>query len=60
MENIKGKIFAGIGIVVVIAVFFIIFWLLLYQISDEKSLVLSKNILQNKKCWFIIISDQRD
>ncbi len=33
MENIKGKIFAGIGIVVVIAVFFIIFWLLFYQES---------------------------
>ena len=32
---------------------------LLYQISDEKSLVLSKNILQNKKCWFIINSAQR-
>lgn len=33
MENIKGKIFAGIGIVVVIAVFFVIFWLLFYQES---------------------------
>ena len=33
MENIKGKIFAAIGIVVVIAVFFIIFWLLFYQES---------------------------
>lgn len=33
MENIKGKIFAGIGIVVVLAVFFIIFWLLFYQES---------------------------
>ena len=33
MENIKGKIFAGIGIDVVIAVFFIIFWLLFYQES---------------------------
>ena len=33
MENIKGKIFAGIGIVVAIAVFFIIFWLLFYQES---------------------------
>ncbi|HIR48682.1 MAG TPA: YxeA family protein [Candidatus Faecimonas gallistercoris] len=29
----KGKIFAGIGIVVVIAVFFVIFWLLFYQES---------------------------
>ena len=34
MENIKGKIFAGIGIVVVIAVFFVIFWLLFYKESN--------------------------
>ena len=33
MENIKGKIFAGIGIVLVIAVFFVVFWLLFYQES---------------------------
>ena len=33
MENIKGKIFAGIGIVLVIAGFFVIFWLLFYQES---------------------------
>ena len=33
MENIKGKILAGIGIILVIAVFFIVFWLLFYQKS---------------------------
>lgn len=33
MENIKGKILAGIGIILVIAVFFIVFWLLFYQES---------------------------
>ena len=33
MENIKGKILAGIGIIRVIAVFFIVFWLLFYQES---------------------------
>ena len=33
MENIKGKIFAGVGIVLVIAVFFVVFWLLFYQES---------------------------
>lgn len=26
----------------------------LYQISDEKSLILNQKILQNKKCWIII------
>ena len=31
MENIKGKIFVSIGIILVIAVFFVVFWLLFYQ-----------------------------
>ena len=33
MEDIKGKIFTGVGIVVVIAVFVLVFWLLFYQES---------------------------
>ena len=33
MENIKGKIFTGIGIIFVIAIFFAVFWLLFYQES---------------------------
>ena len=33
MENVKGKILAGIGVVIVIAVFFVVFWLLFYQES---------------------------
>lgn len=33
MESVKGKIFAGIGIVLIIAVFFVVFWLLFYQES---------------------------
>ncbi len=33
MEDIKGKIFTGVGVVIVIAVFFLVFWLLFYQES---------------------------
>ena len=33
MESIKGKIFTGVGVVIVIAVFFLVFWLLFYQKS---------------------------
>ena len=33
MENIKDKIFASVGIVLVILIFFIVFWLLFYQES---------------------------
>lgn len=33
MENIKGKLFGGIAIILVIAVFFVLFWLLFYQES---------------------------
>ena len=42
MENIKGKIFAGIGIVVVIAVFFVIFWLLFDQESTYYTKIVNK------------------
>lgn len=31
MENIKGKVFAGVGIILVILVFCLVYWLLFYQ-----------------------------
>lgn len=33
MDNVKGKMFTLVGIVLVIAVFFLVFWLLFYQES---------------------------
>lgn len=33
MENVKGKLIMGIGLVLVIAIFFVVFWLLFYQES---------------------------
>ena len=46
MDNVKGKMFTLVGIVLVIAVFFLVFWLLFYQESVYYTQIDNEKVLR--------------
>ena len=49
MDNVKGKMFTLVGIVLVIAVFFLVFWLLFYQESVYYTQIDNEKVKNNNR-----------